>query len=275
MASFFKGCVAIGGIYLVSKLFNKINPTLYSSYKTKAFIYGVKMYSKIQILLMKLKILTKPYYKKIKQFIWKKDLVNGPDSYLYFYKNNEIVDKFKMSFKHVIEKQLLPIEKDDSDELQYTFDYQNLVEYVKNFESSDYEYLVIENYNKKKADIIVRSKENAYDLEKIEYSKTEFLIIHLNIEDQNINFDLYNDCFNLNINGNTIDKNMVFLYNKYINNNFKFTSDYNIFIVDSQLEQLQLTNKDSVKLDQGKYIAKINDKVPTEESYEVINKHNP
>ena len=271
MTYFFKGCVVIGGIFLVSKIFNKINPKLYSSYKMKVLIYGIKMYSKMQILKMKFRVLTMPYYNKIKKMIWKKDIINGPDSFLHFYKNNEIVDEFKISFKNVIENQLLPIEKDDSNELEYKFDAKKLIEYVKNFESSNYDYLVIENYNKKKADIIVRSKENAFDLENIEYSKTEFLIMQLNIEDKNINLELYNDSFNLNINGNSIDKNMVFLYNKYINNNFKFTNEYTIFIVDSQLEQLQLSNEDSVKLDQGKYIAKITDKRPQEESYEVIN----
>ena len=272
MSILFKGCVIIGSVFVITKIFKKINPKLYSSYKMKCFISGLKMYSKVQILKTKLRLLTIPYYNKIKKIIWKKDLINGPDSFLHFYKNNELVDQYKISYKDVIENQLLPIEKDDSNELEYKFEPNNLIEYVRNLESSNYDYLVIENYNKKKTDIIVRSKENALDLVNIEYSKTEFLILQLNIEDKNINLELTNDLFNLNVNGNIIDKNMVFLYNKYINNLFKFTMEYTIFIVDRELNQVQLSNEDSIKLDQGKYIANVKEKnIVQEENYEVIN----
>jgi hypothetical protein len=260
MSTLLKGILfssTICGCYLIHSIVKNNYPKKYLDYKIKVFIYGIKMYSKFQICRKKMYLLVFPYYNKIKNFFFPKDLINGPDSFLYFYKNNELIYEFKLTYKQVIEDNLLPIEVEDLNNIEFNYDSDKLKLFIKDYEPKDYDFLVIENRNKKKTDIIFRSKDNAYDIDKLEYSKNDFLLIQLIISTESKNIELMNDVYNFNITGNRIDKNFIFLYKKYIDMNLVKIEDYSLFIVDKDLEQFVLNNNDSIKLEDGKYISYI------------------
>ena len=249
MSWLIKSSIIIGSLYLTNKFLSKHFSSEYNKYKLKCFFFAIRCYSKYQIIYNKCLLFCFPYYKKIKTLFYKKKETNLPDSSLTFYKDKQIMSSF------IVSGNLLPQEPNENDDTIYNTEL--LSEFIDNIKETSYDFYVIENKNKKISDFIIRTFENEKDLIKLDYSKTEFLLINLHYDGTSLLIELMDEKRNFNILGNILDKHFVFFYlsQKEINMD---TSEYSFFVVDRNAETITLSNTDSIKLDDNKYTLLIN-----------------
>ena len=249
MSWLIKSSIIIGSLYLTNKFLNIHFSSEYNKYKLKCFFLGMRCYSKYQIIYNKCLLFCFPYYKKIRSLFYKKKHTSLPDSSITFYKDNQILSSFTISGN------LLPQEPNNDDDTIYNI--KLLLEYIDNVKETSYDFYVIENKNKKVSDFIIRTSDNETDLIKLDYSKTEFLLINLNYNGTSLLVELMDEKINFNILGNILDKHFVFFY--LSQKDITMTKpEYSFFIVDKNAETIVLSNEDSIKLDDNKYTLLIN-----------------
>ena len=249
MSWLIKSSIIIGSVYLTNKFLNIHFSSEYNKYKLKCFFLGMRCYSKYQIIYNKCLLFCFPYYKKIRSLFYKKKHTSLPDSSITFYKDNQILSSFTISGN------LLPQEPNNDDDTIYNI--KLLLEYIDNVKETSYDFYVIENKNKKVSDFIIRTSDNETDLIKLDYSKTEFLLININYDGASLLVDLMDEKRNFNILGNILDKYFVFFY--LSQKDITMTKpEYSFFIVDKNAETIVLSNEDSIKLDDNKYTLLIN-----------------
>ena len=240
MSWLIKSSIIIGSVYLTNKFLNIHFSSEYNKYKLKCFFLGMRCYSKYQIIYNKCLLFCFPYYKKIRSLFYKKKHTSLPDSSITFYKDNQILSSFTISGN------LLPQEPNNDDDTIYNI--KLLLEYIDNVKETSYDFYVIENKNKKVSDFIIRTSDNETDLIKLDYSKTEFLLININYDGASLLVDLMDEKRNFNILGNILDKYFVFFY--LSQKDITMTKpEYSFFIVDKNAETIVLSNEDSIKLD--------------------------
>lgn len=268
MNFFIKSSLFIGGFFLLNQFVSNNYPLFYNRIKLQLFFIGIRSYSKYQVYYNKVYLLFVPYYIKMKKLLFKTTKKKRPDSKLLFYKDQKIIDTYD------VDSTLLPLDKEDNEE-EEVYDAKALCEFITNIKPSVYDFYVIENINKKMTDIIIRVPENETELENPQYSKTEFLVIQLNINGQTINIDLTDKQRNFNILGNRIDKHFIYYY--LLKKSILVPIDtFTLFIVDRNADTLMLNTEDSVQLMEETYksfICPIENK-NTEiknENYEIVN----
>ena len=249
MSWLIKSSIIIGSIYLTNKFLNLHFSSEYNKYKLKCFFIGIRCYSKYQIIYNKCRLFCFPYYKKIRTLFYNKPQISLPDSSLTFYKDNQILSSFAISGN------LLPREPNNDDDTIYNVEL--LSEFIANVKETSYDFYVIENKNKKVSDFIIRTSDNEKDLIKLDYSKTEFLLININYDETSLLVELTDEKRNFNILGNILDKHFVFFY--LSQKDITMTNpEYSFFIVDKNAETITLSSQDSIKLDDNKYTLLIN-----------------
>lgn len=272
MNFFIKSSLFIGSLFVLNNFVSINYPLFYNRMKMQIFFLGIRTYSKYQVYYNKTYLFLVPYYSKMKKLLFKTTKKKRPNSKLLFYKDQKVIDTYD------VDSTLLPVDKqdkDDEDEDEEVYDANALSDFITNVKPSEYDFYVIENINKKLPDVIIRIPENETELENPEYSKTEFLVIQLNINGQTINMDLTDKQQNFNILGNRIDKHFIYYY--LLKNSIQVSMDtFTLFIVDRNADTLTLNTGDSVQLMDKTYktfIRRVEDKNTElkQENYEIVN----
>ena len=247
-----KTCLYIGGSTLTGYLISNIYKKHKNLIQRKIFYYGIRTYCQYQIISNKVKIFTIPLYRKIKSIIISEQEKKNFSKIEFFKLNttNEISDEnIELLGEFDIAPELIP-EKDEDTNIYMEYPVEKLKNYIKMIAPSTFDFFILKNNNNNIKDIIIRDYDNMLELDKLNYSKCEFLVLDLINGENKLSIDLTikDLCLNFNVIGNTINKNFIIAYHKLNDLKIKNLKNYELFYVDKNINNNSISQDDGIEL---------------------------
>lgn len=271
--SIFLGSALTG--YFISKNYNRCK----SIVQRNLFYYGIRTYCQYQILNNKIKLFTIPLYRKIKKILLDEDEKKTYSTIEFFkikdtdnlnHESLELLSEFNVS------PDLMPI-KDDDTLIYSEYPGEKLKELITTIAPSTFDFYVLKNNNNEFKDIIIRDFDKMLDVDKINYSKCEFLVLEL-IQDSNklsLDLSLKDSSINFNVIGNVINKNFIIYYHFINKIKLDNLNKYEILYVDKNINSNTIREDSEIEfLDQSYKIVEKSTEWESEDEnddqYEVI-----
>ena len=271
--SIFVGSALTG--YFISKNYNRCK----SIVQRKLFYYGIRTYCQYQILNNKIKLFTIPLYRKIKKILLDEDEKKNYSTIEFFkIKNTDTLnnESLELLSEFNVSPDLMPL-KDDDTLIYSEYPRDKLKEFIKTIAPNTFDFYVLKNNNNGFKDIIIRDLDRMLDVDKINYSKCEFLVLEL-IQDSNklsLDLSLKDSSINFNVIGNVINKNFIIYYHFINKIKLDNLNKYEILYVDKNINSNTIREDSEIEfLDQSyKIVEKSTDWESEDEKddqYEVI-----
>ena len=271
--SIFVGSALTG--YFISKNYNRCK----SIVQRKLFYYGIRTYCQYQILNNKIKLFTIPLYRKIKKILLDEDEKKNYSTIEFFkIKNTDTLnnESLELLSEFNVSPDLMPL-KDDDTLIYSEYPRDKLKEFIKTIAPNTFDFYVLKNNNNVFKDIIIRDLDRMLDVDKINYSKCEFLVLEL-IQDSNklsLDLSLKDSSINFNVIGNVINKNFIIYYHFINKIKLDNLNKYEILYVDKNINSNTIREDSEIEfLDQSyKIVEKSTDWESEDEKddqYEVI-----